>query len=143
MGKVYVEPKVASASEGSAPSGGRSLFVLIIEDHPDGRESLSTLLNLYGHHVEVAVDGVEGVEKALQLQPDVALVDIGRPRLDGYDVARQLRHALGTKIRLRACTAYNQPEDQAKALEAGFDGLMVKPLDLDRLIAWLEQIAAS
>jgi len=134
---------VARASEGSALSGGRPLSVLIIEDHPDGRESLSTLLNLYGHHVEVAVDGVEGVEKALQLQPDVALVDIGLPRRDGYDVARQLRQALGTKIRLLACTAYNQPEDQAKALDAGFDGLMVKPLDLEKLIAWLDRIEAG
>jgi len=113
-------------------------IVLIVEDHPDGRESLRTLLRLRGYAVETAADGVEGVERGLALRPQVALVDIGLPRLDGYEVARQLREALGAGIRLLACTAYGEPEVRRRALEAGFDAVMVKPLDLNTLARWIE-----
>ena len=68
--------------------------VLIVEDNPDGRESLRMLLELLGYRVEVAQDGYEGVEKALTHHPKVGLIDIGLPGLDGYEVARRLRSAL-------------------------------------------------
>jgi CheY-like chemotaxis protein len=98
---------------------------------------LCTLLQLLGHKVAAAADGAAGVEKALAWRPEVALVDIGLPLLDGYDVARRLRAALGRDIVLVACTAYGRPEDVLRARKAGFDGHLVKPLDLNALTRWL------
>ena len=115
------------------------LFVLIVEDNPDGRESLRMLLELYGYTVAVAADGIEGVEKAMRLHPDVVLIDIGLPRLDGYEVCRRLREALGHDVRLIACTAYSDPSMRRRAFEVGFDEFQVKPMDLDELIAHLEE----
>src|SRR5947209_7550038 len=89
--------------------------ILIVEDHPDGRESLRLLLEILGHHVEVAGDGIEGLRKALLERPQAVLLDIGLPGLNGFEVARRLRAALGDGIRLLACTAYGQPEGRAKA----------------------------
>jgi CheY-like chemotaxis protein len=111
--------------------------VLIIEDHADGREILRILLELLGCQVEVAADGVQGVIKALTGNPEIALVDIGLPRLDGYQVARKLRAALGRKIFLIAQTGYGQPQDREQALQAGFDAHLVKPVDLKDLTYWL------
>jgi signal transduction histidine kinase/ActR/RegA family two-component response regulator len=107
--------------------------VLIVEDNRDGRETLRQLLQLWGYQVEVAADGKEGVARALAGRPDVALVDIGLPVLDGYQVARQLRSSLGNSIFLSALTGYGQPEDRRRAFEAGFDAHMVKPVDPDEL----------
>jgi CheY-like chemotaxis protein len=110
---------------------------LIVEDNVDGRESLRTLLEAWGHHVEVAADGLEGVQKALAGQPEVALVDIGLPLLDGYQVAEQLRAILGHTVFLVACTAYGRPEDRHRSFKAGFDAHLTKPVDLDDLDRWL------
>jgi CheY-like chemotaxis protein len=115
------------------------LFVLIVEDNPDGRESLRILLELYGYAVAVAADGIEGVDKALRLHPDVVLIDIGLPRLDGYEVCRRLREALGHDVRLIACTAYSDPVMRQRAFDVGFDEFQVKPMNLDELIAHLEE----
>jgi CheY-like chemotaxis protein len=113
------------------------LHILIVEHHPDGRETLRNFLELLGYGVDTAADGLQGVQKALAGQPEVALVDIGLPHLDGYQVAEQLRSRLGRKILLIACTAYGQPEDRRRALEAGFDAHLVKPLDLMELLEHL------
>jgi CheY-like chemotaxis protein len=83
-----------------------SCRVLLVEDHPDGRETLKLLLELCGYQVEAAADGRQGVEKGLAWRPEVAVVDIGLPLLDGYEVARRLRAALGGRVRLIALTAY-------------------------------------
>ena len=113
------------------------LRVLLVEDNPDGREMLRLLLELPGYRVQVAEDGVQGVEKAIDWHPEAAVIDIGLPRLDGYQVARKIREALGCDIFLIAQTGYGQPEDRARALAAGFDVHLVKPVDpldlLDRL----------
>src|SRR6267378_518658 len=93
--------------------------VLIIEDNADGRESLRTLLQLLGYRVEVAMDGVQGVEKGLAMRPAAAIVDIGLPRLNGYKVAQRLRATLGNSVTLIAHTAYAQPADRVRALAAG------------------------
>lgn len=113
--------------------------VLIIEDNKDGRDMLQLVLELWGHHVEVAANGVEGVKKALESHPEVALVDIGLPYLDGYQVAKRLRADFGCRIFLIACTAYGSPEDRRRSLEAGFDVHLVKPVDLEELDGWLER----
>ena len=107
--------------------------VLIVEDNPDSREMLRTVLNVWGHQVEVAADGAQGVRKALDWQPEVAVVDIGLPLLDGYEVARRVRAALHGRIRLIALTGYGTPEDRAQALASGFDVHLTKPADPEEL----------
>jgi CheY-like chemotaxis protein len=112
-------------------------MILVVEDNRDIRDSLKSLLELLGHRVELARDGVEGVRRALELRPRVALVDIGLPRMDGYQVARRLRAAFGRDILLVAYTAYGDPDDRLRALQAGFDLHLVKPLDWGMFGPWL------
>jgi signal transduction histidine kinase len=100
--------------------------VLIVEDHADVRHALRTLLEHDGHMVYEAADGAEGIEAAERLKPDVVLIDIGLPRVDGYQVAQAIRAKLG-HLRLVAVTAYGQPEDKRRARDAGFDEHLVKP----------------
>jgi len=111
--------------------------ILLVEDNSDVREGLKTLLEEEGHEVRTAGDGVEGVELALAYQPEVALVDIGLPRLDGYAVARSLREALGPHVLLVALTGYGLPEDRRRALESGFDAHLTKPVTLSAILELL------
>jgi CheY-like chemotaxis protein len=111
--------------------------VLVVEDNRDCRETLCWLLRLSGFQVERARDGDEGVRKALAWRPEAAVVDIGLPLLDGYEVARRLRAGLDGLIVLIALTGYGQPEDRSRALAAGFDHHLTKPAkpgDLLRLL---------
>jgi len=120
------------------PPGRR---ILIVEDNADAREALKVLLELEGHTVEAAEEGLKAIELARATALDIALVDIGLPGLDGYGVARQLRAAAGRCPILIALTGYGQPEDRQRALDAGFDDVLVKPVDptaLTTLMATLE-----
>ncbi|MGZ8295373.1 MAG: response regulator [Telluria sp.] len=109
--------------------------VLLIEDNEDGREMMATMLDAFGYVVSHAGDGVQGVEMALAEAPDVALVDIGLPGIDGYEVARRLRKDPATcGIKLIALTGYGLAEDQRRVLEAGFDLHLVKPVGIDKLL---------
>lgn len=112
--------------------------ILIVEDNADSRETQRILLELLGHRVEVAADGTEGVKKALDGRPEVALIDIGLPGLNGYEVAKRIRETLGGRVFLIAQTAYGQHEDRENAFQAGFDVHLVKPVDLDELLHWLD-----
>jgi CheY-like chemotaxis protein len=113
--------------------------VLIVEDQPDARRALQRLLQIWGHHVEVAEDGVRGLELATRASPDVALIDVGLPGVDGYELARRIRaeraRSAGAAgpVRLVALTGYGQPEDRDRAYAAGFDLHLVKPVDRDQL----------
>jgi CheY-like chemotaxis protein len=111
--------------------------VLIVEDDQDGRETLQALLVAMGHQTDSAADGAEALEKGLALQPEIALIDLGLPVLDGCQVARRLRASLGPGVVLLACTAYDEPEDRRRAYEAGFQGYLVKPLNIAKLAGWL------
>lgn len=109
-------------------SGGRS--VLIVEDNEDAREMLALLLEGHGFSVGTAADGAEGVEKASSGGWDVAIVDIGLPGLDGYEVARRVRASdAGRGLRLIALSGYGRPEDRSRSAEAGFDEHLVKPVE--------------
>ncbi len=119
-------------------SAGPARRVLVVEDNPDSRETLRILLKLWGHQVEVAEDGAAGVEKALGWQPEVAVVDIGLPKMDGYQVAREVRAALQDRVFLIALTGYSQYQDRQQALDAGFDVHMTKPADLEQLSYFLQ-----
>src|SRR5262249_46183322 len=98
----------------------RPLRILIVEDHPDVRESLRRLLVYQGHQVEAVADGREAVGKALAWRPEVAILDVGLPYLDGCQLARQLRSAFGGRIALLAHTGYGGPSDWRNGWEAGF-----------------------
>lgn len=118
--------------------------ILIVEDNRDGRESLRILLQLWGYKVLVAENGLQAVEMALTEHPDIALVDIGLPVLDGYEVARRLRSGPhGHRIHLIALTGYGQPEDRRRALEAGFDAHLIKPVEPEDLGRLLEGLVAN
>jgi CheY-like chemotaxis protein len=113
--------------------------VLIIEDNHDTAETLRTLLELAGHEVAVAYAGPIGVETARRVQPEVVLSDLGLPGMDGFAVARALRHDPATAgARLIAVTGYGQEEDQRRARAAGFDQHLVKPVDPAELLRVVE-----
>jgi CheY-like chemotaxis protein len=114
--------------------------VLLVEDNADSRELLQAILEAYGHRVEAVDDGLLAVRRALERKPDVLVVDIGLPGLDGYGVAQRVRRALGARVYLVALTGYGQPEDKRLALEAGFDQHLTKPVDLDALRDLLARI---
>lgn len=110
-----------------APSRPRR--IVVVEDHDDARDALQILLTLQGHEVRTASDGLTGVALILEVQPDVALIDVGLPGLDGYAVARRVRQgAKSPEIRLVAVTGYGQPYDRSRAREAGFDLHLTKPV---------------
>lgn len=109
--------------------------VLIIEDDPDVRVSLNSLLRALGHHVEEAQDGEEGLRKLLTMRPDLALIDIGIPSLDGYALARTVRESeLGKDLLLVALTGYGGPEHRERARRAGFDLHLAKPVQEEALL---------
>ena len=112
--------------------------ILIVEDNNDAREALREALEMAGHKIFEAGSGASGVESALANRPDVALIDIGLPGFDGYEVARRIRSASEAQgMRLIALTGYGSPEDRQKAEQAGFDTHLVKPLDFDELTGLL------
>jgi PAS domain S-box-containing protein len=117
--------------------------VLIIEDNADAADSLQGVLELQGHAVFVAHDGVAGLELARKVRPDVVLCDIGLPGMDGYEVARALRSDERLrKVRVVALSGYAQPEDLRRAARAGFDAHLAKPPSLEKLEAVLNGRAA-
>lgn len=128
------EPAAAVVGEpGIAPRR-----ILLVEDSQDARDMLRMYLAQLGHQVYEAADGPSAVEAALRVLPDVALIDIGLPGVDGYEVARRIRATPdGRHLYLVAVTGYGQPKDRDQALAAGFDDYLVKPFDRDRLATLL------
>ena len=111
-------------------SAARPLRVLVVEDNVDAAESLATLLRLWHHDVKVAHDGRAALQEARTQQPEVVLLDIGLPELDGYQVARRLRDEVGLDHTLLvAMTGYGQPEDRRRSHEAGIHHHFVKPVE--------------
>jgi nitrogen-specific signal transduction histidine kinase len=108
--------------------------VLIIEDNADARQSLAQYLRLLNHEVFEAEDGISGLEKLLSIRPDVALIDVGLPHLSGYELVSKAKHTLDSETLMVAVTGYGQSDDRQRALTAGFDDHLVKPLDLKRVI---------
>ncbi|HXO20543.1 MAG TPA: response regulator [Thermoanaerobaculia bacterium] len=143
------EPGPAAAPpavQGDRPKPCRR--VLLVEDDADSREALKTLLELNGYAVDVADNGLQGVERAINLRPDIAVVDIALPEMDGYEVARRIRAQLGSNTTfLIALTGYTSESDRERSLEAGFDAHLGKPVDIERLYRLLdhrgEEAAAS
>ncbi|HEY6133898.1 MAG TPA: PAS domain S-box protein [Rubrivivax sp.] len=122
--------------------GARPRRILVVDDNRDAAESLTLLLQLSGHLTQAAFDGFEALEALPAFQPDTVLLDIGLPRLNGYEVARRLRQAPGgERILLIALTGWGQEEDRQRTREAGFDVHLVKPVDPAALSRLLESSA--
>ncbi len=125
----FIAPVATSAS----PAAGERT-VLVVDDHTDGRRMLCVMLNLFGYRILEAGDGAEGLRMARSEQPDVAIIDIGLPDMDGNEVARQLRADPSTSsIPLIALTGHGQEDDRRRAYDAGFDVHLVKPVNPDLL----------
>jgi len=120
------------------PTAGRPRRLLIVEDNADAREGLRLLLSYAGHEVETAEDAPTGLEKLRTFRPEIALIDIGLPGVDGYALARMARETPEARTTcLVALTGYGQAEDRNKARAAGFDAHLTKPVDPARLNAFL------
>jgi signal transduction histidine kinase len=118
--------------------------ILVADDNSDALESLTILLELGGHEVFSAANGALALESAERNLPEVALLDIGMPKLDGYEVARRIRaQPWGRRITLVALTGWGQDSDRRRSGEAGFDSHLVKPLDLDKLMELLGRLPAN
>jgi signal transduction histidine kinase/ActR/RegA family two-component response regulator len=130
-------PARLAPSPSLASTAQQRLRVLVVEDYEDSRMALEVCLGLLGHSVQSAADGLRGVELAREWRPDAALVDIGLPGLDGYDVAKRIRSSpAGSGMLLVAITGYGQAEVRQRALEAGFNECLVKPVNPQDL-GWL------
>jgi signal transduction histidine kinase len=113
--------------------------ILVAEDGPDAAESFRMLLTIMGHDVRVVSDGVQAVDAAREFRPDLIIMDLGMPRMNGYDAARAIRAgAGGSEPVIIALTGWGQPEDQRRSLEAGFDRHLTKPVDPNLLRSLLE-----
>lgn len=126
------DPAEPEESAGSTAAGAPRR-ILVIEDNSDIRDLLRLKLRQLGHTVDVAEDGSAGLQKLLSSPPEIALIDIGLPGIDGYEIARQARDQLGSSVYLVALTGYGQTEDRNMALAAGFDLHMTKPADFTHL----------
>jgi CheY-like chemotaxis protein len=114
---------------------------MIVDDNRDATEVLAELLKLDGHEAYVVHDGLAALDAVQRWQPEVILLDIGLPQLDGYEIARRLRERHGRKIMLIAITGWGQDTDRRMSKEAGFDHHLVKPVSLVVLAQLLEDLA--
>lgn len=129
-----VPPELAQSAQKAAETA-KGLSVVLVEDNEDIRDSMRELLTELGHQVHDARDGEAGADLILRLAPDLAIVDVGLPLLDGYQVAARVRERFGPdKVRLVAMTGFGQASDRRRALDAGFDAHLVKPADVNALI---------
>jgi signal transduction histidine kinase/CheY-like chemotaxis protein len=124
----------------AAPPAVTKRVIVIVEDNADAREMLKVCLELAGHEVHETEDGPAGIEATRVHRPDVAIVDIGLPGVDGYEVARRIRAGTDHTTRLVALTGYGQPEDRRRALDAGFDAHLTKPVDPAELLSLIEAL---
>jgi len=121
-----------------APSSAASRRVLLVDDNADAVESMQILLDAFGYEVMTAVHPQLALDRLEAFAPAAAVIDIGLPGMDGYQLAAEIRRRLGGKpMRLIAFTGYGSPEDVARATAAGFDAHLTKPVEIDRLLAAL------
>jgi CheY-like chemotaxis protein len=134
------EATAAASVTGPLPAKPRAR-VLVVDDNQDGAETMAALLGLLGHEVHVAHDGVEAIATAERVRPELVLMDVGLPRLNGLDATRQIREqAWGQAMTIIALTGWGQEGDRVRSQEAGCDGHLVKPVslaDLQRVLAGL------
>jgi len=142
---IVVEASRPQESVREAEQGVTSSHrILIVDDNRDGADSLSEILRILGHDTRTAYDGQEGVDVAGEFQPDVLLLDIGLPKLSGYEVCRRIREqSWGKGVVLIAVTGWGKDDDRRRSHEAGFDHHMVKPVDPQALMKMLAGLQFS
>lgn len=133
--ELHTAPTQAAATV--ATNGQR---VLVVDDNRDSARTLALLLTRIGYQTQIAYDGIEAVERASEYDPDIVLLDIGLPGLNGYDVCRAIRAATAAGLRpiMVAISGYGTDADRCQSVEAGFDGHLVKPIDLSQLTELLD-----
>jgi signal transduction histidine kinase len=136
---IGTRPELAASVPRTKTDRDVRVRVVLVEDNPDIREMTAALLAEIGCDVEVAADGLAGVERIVRVRPDLALVDIGLPGIDGFEVARQVRAAIPEPLLLVAISGYSRDQDRVNASEAGFDLHLAKPLQVDALTRLVER----
>jgi CheY-like chemotaxis protein len=130
------------SSDGAKSFIGPKCRILVADDLRDSVDSLAMMLRLAGHDIQTAHDGLEAVQAAATFRPDAVLLDIGMPKMNGYEAARYIRQqSWGKSMILVALTGWGQEEDKRRAFEAGFDHHLTKPVDalaLEQLLASLK-----
>jgi DNA-binding response OmpR family regulator len=121
-------------------SGEQALRILVVDDNEDASETLALLLRQTGHEVRVAADGASAQTAAEEFRPEVVLLDIGLPGMDGWEVARRLRTLDLQGVRLVAISGYGLDEDRRRAREVGFDQYFTKPVSFATLREYLGQL---
>jgi CheY-like chemotaxis protein len=125
----------------STPTGHR---VLIVDDNHDAADMLAEALTMYGLRARIASDGPSAIDLAREFRPEVALLDIGLPIMDGYELAGRLRALPGmSEVRLVAITGYGQDADRARSQQAGFDEHLVKPVEIQAVVPVLDRLLAQ
>jgi DNA-binding response OmpR family regulator len=122
-----------------AQSADTARRVLVVDDNEDAADSLAMLLTVRGDKVRIAYDGAEAVATEHDFNPEVVLLDIGLPKLSGYDVARRIRSARGDGVLIIAITGWGQDDDRQRAREAGFDHHFTKPVDFEMLFDLIDR----
>jgi signal transduction histidine kinase/ActR/RegA family two-component response regulator len=131
-------------SEQHAPQLSSRRRILVVDDNEDAADSLAMMLQMMGNEVRTAHDGLEGVELAATFRPDLVLLDIGMPRLNGYDACRRIREQpWGKNVLLVALTGWGQEEDKRRSHEAGFDTHLVKPVEPEALEKLLQKVGET
>ena len=139
---AYVAADAPAPEAAPGRAAGRSRRILVVDDNHDSAESLSTLLSLAGHQTWSAHHGLEALEIAERVRPEIILLDIGLPGLNGLDVSRRIRERdWGRSVMLVALTGWGQDEDRRRSAEAGFDRHLVKPVDPDSLLSVVNRSA--
>jgi CheY-like chemotaxis protein len=141
---VAIESGVAARHDTGTPRRASAWRILVVDDNRDAATSLATLLEITGHETFTAHDGPTALEDIARLRPDVVLLDIGLPRVNGYEVCRRVRaEPWGSNVTLIALTGWGQEADRRKSAEAGFDGHLVKPVDYATLSTMVDALAAT
>jgi CheY-like chemotaxis protein len=139
-----VETPQEPSDGGAKVRGGRQCRILVVDDNRDAADSLAMILRLKGHDIQTAHDGLEAIQAAASFRPEVVLLDIGLPKMNGYEAARHIREQpWGGNMALIALTGWGQDEDKRRSLEAGFDHHLTKPVDpaaLEKLLALIAPV---
>ena len=115
--------------------------ILVVDDNADAAESLGMLLEVRGDEVRIAYDGLEALDAEADFRPEVVLLDIGMPKLSGYDVAKRIRQARGNAVLMIAITGWGQEDDRQRARDAGFNHHFTKPVDFETLLELIDREA--
>jgi len=137
-------PIALAPSHDGQPDPRKRRRILVADDNRDSADSLATMLSMMGHETSAAYDGSEAIQKAASYRPDVIVLDVGMPILDGYEAARHIRsQPWSNGVVLVALTGWGQEEDRARARRAGFDFHLTKPANPEALVRLLAGVASG